>query len=110
MRGELPLMLAVPRIQVLSPTRKGRNREREQGQADYDVKLFRELRKLRKQIAEEEEVPPYVVFNDATLIEMAREQPCDDDELLEINGVGHRKLERFGEAFLECIRDYCRGA
>ncbi len=109
LRGEQPLSLAVPRLQVLSPGRKGRSRDRDQGQADYDVPLFRALRKLRKQIAEEEEVPPYVVFNDATLAEMARQQPCDDEELLRVNGVGQRKLERFGEAFLECIRDHCRG-
>ena len=43
------------------------------------------------------------------LVEMAREQPCDETELLAINGVGYRKLERFGEPFLECIRDHCRG-
>ena len=98
----------MPRLEVVS-LKKGRSRGHDEASADYDVKLFRELRKLRKQIAEEEEVPPYVVFNDATLIEMAREQPCDDEELLAINGVGYRKLERFGEPFLACIRDHCYG-
>ena len=108
LRGEQGLELAVPRLEVVS-LKKGRSRGHDEASADYDVKLFRELRKLRKQIAEEEEVPPYVVFNDATLIEMAREQPCDDEELLAINGVGYRKLERFGEPFLACIRDHCYG-
>ena len=98
----------MPRLQVVS-LKKGRSRDHDEARADYDIQLFRELRKLRKQIAEEEGVPPYVVFNDATLVEMAREQPCDETELLAINGVGYRKLERFGEPFLECIRDHCRG-
>ncbi|MFC3913542.1 ATP-dependent DNA helicase RecQ [Pseudaeromonas sharmana] len=106
LRGEQALQLAVPRLEVIS-SRKGRSREREVG-GDYDTALFRALRKLRKQIAEEDEVPPYVVFNDASLVEMARHQPCDEDELLEINGVGHRKLERYGEQFLDCIREHCR--
>ena len=106
LRGEQSLQLAVPRLEVVTQ-RKGRTREREEG-GDYDTTLFRSLRKLRKQIAEEDEVPPYVVFNDATLVEMARHQPCDETELLEINGVGHRKLERYGEQFLDCIRDHCR--
>ncbi len=108
LRGEQSLQLAVPRLQVVS-LKKGRSRDHDEARADYDIQLFRELRKLRKQIAEEEGVPPYVVFNDATLVEMAREQPCDETELLAINGVGYRKLERFGEPFLECIRDHCRG-
>lgn len=107
LRGEQPLQLAVPRIEVAS-LKRSRTRVSEE-RADYDVRLFRELRKLRKQIAEEDEVPPYVVFNDASLTEMAREMPCDEVELLAINGVGQRKLERYGEAFLECIREHCLG-
>jgi len=106
LRGDQTLMLAVPRLQVLTGRKARSPRERDSELAPGDAKLFRALRALRKQIAEEEEVPPYVVFNDATLQEMARQQPCDETELLAINGVGYRKLERFGEAFLTCIRDH----
>lgn len=106
LRGEQTLLLAVPRLQVLTGRKARSHRERDSELAPGDAKLFRALRALRKQIAEEEEVPPYVVFNDATLQEMARHQPCDETELLAINGVGYRKLERFGEAFLTCIRDH----
>jgi len=106
LRGEQTLLLAVPRLQVLTGRKARSHRERDSELAPGDAKLFRALRALRKQIAEEEEVPPYVVFNDATLQEMARQQPCDETELLAINGVGYRKLERFGEAFLTCIRDH----
>jgi ATP-dependent DNA helicase RecQ len=65
------------------------------------------LRFLRKQIADKENIPPYVVFNDATLQEMAEFLPQSNAEMLEINGVGERKLERFGALFLNLIREHC---
>jgi len=48
-------------------------------------------------------VPPYVIFGDTALVEMSRERPCNDNEFLEINGVGEVKLERHGATFLEAI-------
>lgn len=66
---------------------------------NYDRRLFAKLRKLRKAIADEENIPPYVVFNDATLIEMAEQIPTSPGEMLSVNGVGVRKLERFGQSF-----------
>lgn len=105
LRGDALLELAVPRLQPISSRREKRSRP-EPG--NYDRRLFKELRALRKQIAEEEEVPPYVVFNDATLMEMAEAMPMTERDLLAINGVGQRKLERFGEAFMDLIIDYCR--
>lgn len=68
-----------------------------------DRKLFNRLRALRKKLAENEGVPPYVVFNDATLIEMVNDKPTREAELLKVSGVGRRKLERFGDAFLNVI-------
>ncbi|WP_254890100.1 HRDC domain-containing protein, partial [Cronobacter sakazakii] len=67
------------------------------------------LRKLRKAIADEENIPPYVVFNDATLIEMAEQMPLSPGEMLGINGVGTRKLERFGRPFMTLIREHVDG-
>jgi len=72
---------------------------------DDDLRLFENLRKLRKQLAEESGVPPYVIFGDAALAEMSRKRPGNDLEFLDINGVGQVKLERHGSAFLEVIRD-----
>ena len=66
--------------------------------------LFAALRELRMSIARQENVPPYVVFNDATLQEMARRQPQNLSEMLEISGVGEVKLERYGQRFLEVLR------
>ena len=66
--------------------------------------LFEDLRKLRLEIARLLEVPPYVVFHDRTLIEMAAVKPQNIDGFLQITGVGESKAERYGEVFLACIR------
>jgi len=66
--------------------------------------LFDRLRARRKQLADEQGVPPYVIFHDRTLAAMALHRPATAEALLLINGVGHAKLERYGEAFLAEIR------
>ncbi|EHD19746.1 MULTISPECIES: ATP-dependent DNA helicase RecQ [Brenneria] len=102
LRGEVPLQLAVPRVINLKP----RAASQKSYGGNYDRKLFAKLRKLRKSIADEANIPPYVVFSDATLLEMAELMPITAAELLNINGVGHRKLERFGAPFMSVIRDH----
>ncbi|MCT4713830.1 ATP-dependent DNA helicase RecQ [Enterobacteriaceae bacterium H18W14] len=104
LRAEVPLMLAVPRVVAIKP----RANQKVFG-GNYDRKLFARLRKLRKAIADEENIPPYVVFNDATLIEMAEQMPISPGEMLGINGVGTRKLERFGREFMSLIRSHVDG-
>lgn len=104
LRGEEPLMLAVPRIVAI----KSKSSPKVFG-GNYDRKLFDKLRKLRKAIADEENIPPYVVFNDATLIEMAEQMPLSPGEMLGVNGVGTRKLERFGREFMALIRSHVDG-
>lgn len=104
LRGEVPLQLAVPRVVVV----KARANPKIFG-GNYDRKLFAKLRKLRKAIADEENIPPYVVFNDATLIEMAEQMPITASEMLSVNGVGMRKLERFGKPFMTLIREHVDG-
>ncbi|MGK3113982.1 ATP-dependent DNA helicase RecQ [Candidatus Pantoea formicae] len=102
LRAEVPLMLAVPRIVTV----KSRSSAPKVYNGNYDRTLFAKLRKLRKAIADEENIPPYVVFNDATLIEMAEQMPITASEMLSVNGVGHRKLERFGKPFLVMIKEH----
>jgi len=70
-----------------------------------DLRLFEDLRALRKILAKENGVPPYVIFGDASLVEMSRVRPRNEIEFLGINGVGQVKLERHGGAFLEVITD-----
>ena len=62
--------------------------------------LFEHLRALRKQVASEQGIAPYMVFSDATLRDMCARLPQTEDEFLEVNGVGQAKLLRYGEAFL----------
>lgn len=71
--------------------------------------LFERLRNLRKTIADENGVPPYVIFHDKTLHEMSAIQPLDLEHMNEISGVGETKLERFGKAFLAEIEDFVVG-
>jgi ATP-dependent DNA helicase RecQ len=65
-----------------------------------DDELFQDLRNLRRQFAEEENVPPYIIFSDATLREMARVKPRNRTEMLTVTGVGAKRYERYGEQFL----------
>jgi ATP-dependent DNA helicase RecQ len=72
--------------------------------AQHDEPLWQALRDCRKQLAAEHNVPPYVIFHDATLKQMAALRPADPDALLAIGGVGQAKLARYGERFLAVLR------
>ncbi|MDF2491075.1 MAG: recQ, partial [Pseudomonas sp.] len=102
LRGEVALQLrrdlkpqTVPKSGGGSPASQlVRGEEREQWEA---------LRSLRRKLAEEHSVPPYVIFPDSTLLEMLRSQPTSLAEMGRVSGVGARKLERYGQAFLEVL-------
>ena len=68
--------------------------------------LFEALRALRREIASEEKVPPYIVFSDKTLTHMCILKPVTEAEMLEVSGVGAYKFEKYGERFLECVRKF----
>lgn len=68
--------------------------------------LFDKLRYLRREIAEEEKKAPYMIFGDGTLREMSIKYPINKDEILQVSGVGEIKYERYGERFIEIIREY----
>ena len=129
LKGEGPLMLARPRVKAMH-TKEPRARRRRttaggaraaagtlvaggatragegaQGGVDDDV-LFDELRALRRQIADREHLPAYVIFHDATLREMADLRPATPEELLEVGGVGQVKLEKYGEEFLAVLKGW----
>ena len=77
-------------------------------EAHHDEELFKELSQLRRKIALEAQVPAFVVFGDRTLIEMAKALPTSREEMMEINGVGPIKWQKYGPAFLSTITDYSR--
>ena len=90
------------------PPRKAASRRRSRAEAeswlDVDRSLFDRLRAVRLEIARSRGVPPYVIFHDATLREMARLRPTSLDALLAVKGVGERKAQDLGETFLTAIR------
>lgn len=73
----------------------------------FELPLFEELRRLRAMIAKGENLPPYIVFSDATLIEMATWLPLNEDDMRRIMGVGDLKWQKYGRDFLAEIRKYC---
>lgn len=74
--------------------------------ADYHEALFNELRALRKETADVENVPPYVLFTDATLKDLCRYFPVTKDEMLRIKGIGEKKYEKYGGLFTEAITNW----
>lgn len=101
--GQVELQLATPRLSALSHITY---HAQTQSTATFDKDLFARLRFLRKQIADRENIPPYIVFSDATLQEMARYLPTSKVEMLQINGVGLKKWERFGAPFIAIIQQH----
>jgi ATP-dependent DNA helicase RecQ len=105
LKGDTQVILGLPRDTVETVER---GKKRAGGRKDYDQALFNSLRALRKKIADEASVPPFVVFSDATLAEMARTRPTHSRELLQVSGVGEHKLRQYGKAFLDVIAGYCQ--
>jgi len=102
LHGERRVRLILPRARVVKATAL---------EADtwkgVERGLFEALRELRLQIANERGVPPYVIFHDTSLRDMARRQPQTPEEFLHVHGIGERKLQNFGERFLAQIRAHC---
>jgi ATP-dependent DNA helicase RecQ len=107
MRGERP-------VRLIQLARRKKGEKPAASQADrtswegVDRDLFEALRILRRDLAGARGVPPYVIFSDTTLREMARLRPSTLDRLRQVYGVGDAKLREYGEAFLECLRSHCR--
>lgn len=99
--GENLMLREVSRTQQKSATRAARP-----SLEATDQPLFEALRALRKSLADERGVPPYVIFHDKTLHEMIAALPTNLSEMADINGVGEQKLERFGESFLSVMRQF----
>ncbi|MBI3505894.1 MAG: DNA helicase RecQ [Proteobacteria bacterium] len=103
-RDEGEVKLGVPAPPVKRAGKKGKAAAgADFDESSADQELFERLRRLRKMIAEILGVPPYVVFHDSTLLEMAARKPATLDALRGVKGVGDRKLERYGAPFLKVI-------
>lgn len=78
-------------------------------QHPYEKDLLENLKQLRNKIAREENVPPYIIFSDSTLMDLATYLPLNINDLLKISGFGQVKTEKYGQPFLEVVQDYCNG-
>jgi ATP-dependent DNA helicase RecQ len=99
LRGERPVSIA----RTLKPARRAEHRTRASTTSDS---LFERLRALRKRLADESGLPPYVIFHDSTLREMAEHMPLDLDHFAGLPGVGQAKLARYGEQFIAAVREH----
>lgn len=104
LKGQVDIQLALPKITKSSRSDSTKNSKDEL--SDIDHSCFEALRLLRRDIAESEDIPAYQVFGDATLIDMAKNRPENDYELLAITGVGETKLARYGFEFIQFFKHY----
>lgn len=104
-------------VELIKPTSYKERQEQEQANAKTKAptqlkrerlrdELFEHLRQIRKEIAQKEGIPPYLIFSDATLEEMAFSKPQTEDDMLAVSGVGEKKLVQFGYRFIKAIRNY----
>ncbi|MFA7554482.1 MAG: DNA helicase RecQ [Spongiibacteraceae bacterium] len=109
LRGEQSLYLRLEEIKV--PTsKKGKKPRQKQAVLPEHEKLWEALRACRKRLADEFNVPPYVIFHDATLQEMLETRPMSRMDLLTISGVGQSKLDKYGSDFIEVICQHAEAA
>jgi ATP-dependent DNA helicase RecQ len=103
LRGEVQLPLRRDLLVVKS--KRAKAKQAPAAVAEQDQALWEALRERRKRLATDNNIPPYVVFHDSTLMQMAAEKPQTAEALLGISGIGQTKLDRYGDAFLEVIRE-----
>ena len=102
LRGEETVALALPRIDVLKETSK-KKKERNTSLSPTNSPLFERLRALRRKLSNEENKPPFMIFSDTTLHEMAQLKPQTLEQLLTVSGVGQHKLQHYGHYFLQAL-------
>jgi ATP-dependent DNA helicase RecQ len=93
-------------VKLTRPVRSQDTRQRKKGEISCDETLFEQLRQLRKKMADERRLPPYIVFSDVALRQMARDYPASPADFLRISGVGQKKLQEYGEIFLSEIANH----
>ena len=99
------VLLAMPQPKIKHEKAAPRLAEKPKGQVLRD-ELFEKLAALRKQVSQQQGMPPYLIFSDATLQAMAEKRPLNDSDMLQVSGVGERKLQLYGDAFIAEIRRF----
>ena len=110
MSGDLRIVMKLPkRVKEHSRTEERKPTRKSEVLTSKGLELFNILRELRTSKAKEEGMPPYIVFTDKTLIDMCIKLPFTKTEMLEVNGVGEYKYEKYGKIFLDAILEYTGG-
>lgn len=105
-KGEFPkLIVSATGIEVLLGKQKVYRKQASVNQLAVDDELFEKLRSLRLELAQEQNMPPYIIFSDKTLQELAQKKPTTLVELLQIKGIGQNKLDKYGERFLTLLNE-----
>ncbi|WP_163540039.1 DNA helicase RecQ [Gracilibacillus sp. YIM 98692] len=94
LKGELPVYVYIEKV----PQKEATN--------DYPAEFFEHLRQIRKKMADQQGVPPYVLFTDRTLKELAKHKPQDEESLLQIHGMGEKKVEKYSDMLLKEISEW----
>ena len=102
------MLKARAKVTLTKPVTAPEPRGRRTGEISCDELLFEKLRQLRRRLADERDVPAYIIFSDVALRQMARDYPANARDFARISGVGEKKLSEFGEVFLEEIADHLR--
>ncbi|MBX2850982.1 MAG: DNA helicase RecQ [Phycisphaeraceae bacterium] len=105
LKGDREITMPISTIAAQSGSSR-RSTAQDDDLGPIDSELFEKLRALRKQLADEQGVPPYVVFGDKSLRQMAASLPMDDEGFLAVSGVGQTKLDKYGPAFMGVIREH----
>jgi ATP-dependent DNA helicase RecQ len=106
LKGDLKIWGVLAPMEAAAPTARETDKLDD---LDYDRQLFEILRKTRKELADKSGVPPFVIFSDKTLVEMATYFPKSGDNFLAMHGIGTVKAKKFGDLFMQVIGSYCRG-
>lgn len=113
-KESLEVMKQQREVRLMQPVRKKKGDQNKRSRADsegwegVDRDLFEELRSIRRTLAEERGVPPYIVFNDATLRDLSRIRPSQLEDMRRISGIGDAKLKDFGKVFNSAVKTYCQ--
>ena len=101
-----PVLRGERAVSIARAVKRGRRSLSGTRASPMDDALFERLRALRKRLADENGLPPYVIFHDSTLRQMAEHMPLDLDQFAALPGVGHAKLARYGGQFIAAVREH----
>ena len=106
LKGQTQFEIKVPKEKIKQPAASKKDRPSGMEEYDVDNELIAKLKGLRRELADKAKMPAYIIFSNAALVDMCRRMPMNEAEFLEVSGVGKKKMEMYGERFIEVIRKH----